>query len=128
MILDIRISVVTGRRLRRRRWIVSPETGFYTTVAKVDFALEFLAEARSEKKPWFLYLSFNAPHAPLQPLKEDYEKYKGRYEVGWDAIRTARVAKQKALGWFGQDVEPSAHDGAGGHDRPHRPGAGAAGG
>lgn len=92
-------------RLNGQPWTV-PSQGFYTTVANVDFALQFLTEARAEKKPWFLYLAFNAPHAPLQPLKTDYQKYLGRYDAGWDAIRAARVARQKELGLFGQDVEP----------------------
>jgi arylsulfatase len=93
-------------RLNGQPWSV-PEKGFYTTVANVDFALTFLAEAREAKKPWFLYLAFNAPHAPLQPLEADYKKYLGRYEGGWDAVRAARVEKQKSLGLFGRDLEPS---------------------
>jgi len=93
-------------RLNGEPWTV-PDEGFYTTVTKVDFALRFLNEARTEKKPWFLYLAFNAPHAPLQPLKQDYEKYSGRYESGWDKIRAARLAKQKKLKLFGNDLEPS---------------------
>jgi len=93
-------------RLNGEPWTV-PTEGFYTTVAKVDFALKFLDEARSTEKPWYLYVAFNAPHAPLQPLKEDYEKYLGRYDRGWDVIRDARMAKQRQLGLFGQDVKPS---------------------
>ncbi len=93
-------------RLNGENWDV-PEEGFYTTVANVDHALDFLGEARAEKKPWFLYLAFNAPHAPLQPLREDYEKYLGRYDQGWDAMREARLAKQRELGLFGKDVAPS---------------------
>jgi arylsulfatase A-like enzyme len=93
-------------RLNGKPWHVPPQ-GFYTTVANVDHALDFLGEARAEKKPWFLYVAFNAPHAPLQPIKADYEKYLGRYDAGWDAMRAARVAKQKKLGLFGRDVEPS---------------------
>ncbi len=89
-------------RLNGESWTVPPQ-GFYTTVANVDFALRFLKEARDEKKPWFLYLAFNAPHAPLQPLEADYERYLGRYDAGWDVIRTARAAKQKKLGLFGRD-------------------------
>lgn len=84
-----------------------PEQDFYTTVANVDHALGFLGEARVEKKPWFLYIAFNAPHAPLQPLKVDYEKYLGRYDAGWEVVRTARIAKQKQLGLFGREIEPS---------------------
>jgi arylsulfatase len=92
-------------RLNGKPWTV-PSEGFYTTVANVDFALRFLEEARREKKPWFLYLAFNAPHAPLQPLEADYRRYLGRYEVGWDIIRAARAAKQRELKLFGRDIEP----------------------
>ena len=52
-----------------------PKDGFYTTIANVDHAIDSLGEARKSEKPWYLYIAFNAPHAPLQPLKEDYEKY-----------------------------------------------------
>ena len=93
-------------RLNGQPWPV-PGTGFYTTVANVDHALDFLGEARAQRKPWFLYLAFNAPHAPLQPLQADYEKYLGRYDAGWDAIRAARVAKQQQLNLFGRAVEPA---------------------
>lgn len=92
-------------RLNGQPWQV-PEQGFYTTVADVDFALKFLAEARATQKPWFLYVAFNAPHAPLQPLAQDYRKYLGRYDAGWDVIRAARVKKQAQLGLFGKPVQP----------------------
>lgn len=93
-------------RLNGKPWQV-PSEGFYTTVANVDFAIRFLSEARAEKKPWFLYVAFNAPHAPLQPLEADYKRYLGRYDVGWDVVRAARVEKQRRLGLFGRDVTPS---------------------
>lgn len=93
-------------RLNGQPWRV-PAQGFYTTVANVDHALTFLTEARSEKKPWFLYLAFNAPHAPLQPLESDYRKHLGRYDEGWDRMRTRRLAKQKELNLFGREVEPA---------------------
>jgi arylsulfatase len=84
-----------------------PETGFYTTIANVDHALKFIAEARAAKKPWFHYIAFNAPHAPLQPLEQDFKKYQGRYDIGWDAIRAARVAKQKQTGLLPADSAES---------------------
>jgi len=84
-----------------------PEEGFYTTVADVNFALSFLKEARQSKKPWFLYLAFNAPHAPLQPLEADYKKYLGRYDSGWDVMRDARLKKMKSLNLLGKEYEPS---------------------
>ncbi|MGB6220822.1 MAG: arylsulfatase [Haloferula sp.] len=93
-------------RLNGQPWTV-PAKGFYTTVTKVDFALEFLKEARSETKPWFLYVAFNAPHAPLQPLKEDYDKYRTKYESGWDVMNRERHAKQQELGIFVPEVDPA---------------------
>jgi len=64
-------------RLNGRPWQV-PAEGFYTTVANVDFGLQFLKEARETNKPWYLYVAFNAPHAPLHALPDDYAKYKGK--------------------------------------------------
>jgi arylsulfatase A-like enzyme len=93
-------------RLNGVPWAV-PRQGFYTTVANVDFGLRFIAEARAAQKPWLLYLAFNAPHAPLQPMEADYKKYLGQYDAGWDVMRAARVAKQKQLGLFGREVEAS---------------------
>ncbi len=93
-------------RLNGQPWTV-PDHGFYTTTANVDQAIRFLGEARAEKKPWFLYIAFNAPHAPLQPLEADYKKYLGRYDVGWDTIRSTRVAKQKSIGLLPQDLPVS---------------------
>ena len=84
-------------RLNGTPWKV-PEDNFYTTVANVDFALRFLKEARREQQPWYLYVAFNAPHAPLHALPSDYRKYENRYEAGWDEIRQARFKKQKELG------------------------------
>ena len=93
-------------RLNGKPWQV-PKKGFYTTVADVDYALKFLNEARKTRKPWYLYIAFNAPHAPLHALPDDYAKYKGRYDKGWDVIRKARLAKQQTIGLFAQDLQPS---------------------
>ncbi len=91
-------------RLNGEKWQV-PDKDFYTTTAKVDFALKFLKEARETQKPWYLYVAFNAPHAPLHALEKDYQKYEGQYKVGWDAIYQARLEKQQQLGLFGQEVK-----------------------
>ncbi|MEN8849233.1 MAG: arylsulfatase [Akkermansiaceae bacterium] len=93
-------------RLNGKKWAV-PKEGFYTTVADVDYALKFLGEARETKKPWYLYVAFNAPHEPLHALPEDYAKYKGRYTEGWDAVRNSRITKQKELGILTSDLKPS---------------------
>lgn len=67
---------------------------FYTTEANVDFTMKFLDEALQSGKPFFHYIAFNAPHYPLQARKEDVEKYKGRYGMGWDVVRRQRYQRQ----------------------------------
>jgi len=93
-------------RLNGEPWEVSKQ-GFYTTTANVDYGLKFITEAREEKKPWFLYIAFNAPHAPLQPLKQDYEKYRQRYKGGWDEINRSRFEKQKKVGVIREETKAS---------------------
>ncbi|PXA04890.1 sulfatase [Coraliomargarita sinensis] len=91
-------------RLNGEKWEV-PEKDFYTTVANADWALKFIEEARERQQPWLCYMAFNAPHAPLHALKEDYKKYEGRYAKGWDAVYAARVARQKEMQLFGGDFK-----------------------
>ena len=77
-----------------------PPDAFYSTDAFGDYALDFLADARRQQKPFFLYLAFNAPHFPLHAKADDIARYADTYTVGWDAIREARLAKQIELGLF----------------------------
>ncbi|SMP56179.1 arylsulfatase [Neorhodopirellula lusitana] len=93
-------------RLNGEPWKV-PKKGFYTTVADVDYGLKFLDEARQTEQPWYMYVAFNAPHAPLHALPEDYAKYKGKYNDGWDVTRDKRIAKQKQLGILPETLKPS---------------------
>jgi arylsulfatase len=70
---------------------------YYKTRAITDYAIKFLKETNSKKKPFFLYVAYEAAHSPIHPLKEDFEKYQGRYLKGWDLVREQRFAKQKEL-------------------------------
>ncbi|MEM7234168.1 MAG: sulfatase-like hydrolase/transferase, partial [Planctomycetota bacterium] len=76
-----------------------PPGEFYATDAVTDHAIDFLRLARqTPKKPWFLYVAYNAPHFPLHAPKDEIAKYKDRYHVGWDKIRAERLQRMKALG------------------------------
>src|SRR5437764_2743159 len=75
-----------------------PKDGFYSTDAFGDYALDFLALARKEGKPFFQYLAFNAPHFPLHAKPEDIRKYADAYTKGWDRVREERLAKQIEIG------------------------------
>ena len=75
-----------------------PFTGFgpdfYATDAFTDYAIERAGAALDAKKPFFLYLSFNAPHVPLQAPEAEVRKYldRGVYQNGWNPIRRQRTA------------------------------------
>jgi arylsulfatase len=77
-----------------------PKDGFYSTDAFGDYSLDFLAEARRRKKPFFHYLAFNAPHFPLHAKPADIRKYADAYAGGWDALRKKRHARQIEIGLF----------------------------
>ncbi|MBL8792888.1 MAG: arylsulfatase [Planctomycetia bacterium] len=66
---------------------------WYVTDALTDQAIQFLDEASKRDQPFFLYLAHLAPHWPLQAKKRDIDRYRGRYDVGWDIIRARRHAR-----------------------------------
>ena len=73
---------------------------FYYTDAIADHAVRFITEHHyhADDKPFFLYVSFTAAHWPMHALPKDIEKYEGRYDSGYDAIRDARYQKMIRLG------------------------------
>lgn len=77
---------------------------FYSTDAFTDRALRYLDEQK-DKRPFFLYMAFTAPHYPIQAWPEDIAKYRGRYLAGWDKIREARFARQRAMGLLPNDSQ-----------------------
>lgn len=72
-------------------------TDFYSTDTFTDYTLRFIEESDSAR-PWFGYLSFTAPHWPLQAHETDVAKYAETYRDGPDAIRQRRFARLKELG------------------------------
>jgi len=63
-------------------------------------AIGWMAEhhASAPDKPFFLYLAFQTPHAPLHARQEDIARVRGRYDAGWERLRQARLARQRELG------------------------------
>ncbi|MHC2068266.1 arylsulfatase [Bremerella sp. T1] len=91
---------------------VEIDDDFYVTDAFTDHAIEFVDEAVNKtKKPFFLYLAHIAPHWPLQAKPEDIEKYNGKYDIGWDAVRKARFDRQTQMGFFPDGTQLSERDG-----------------
>ena len=72
---------------------------WYSTDLWTQFGIKFIDEATVAKRPFFLYLAFNAPHFPLQAPPEDIVRFRhGIYTNGWDKLREARYARQQAMG------------------------------
>ena len=78
----------------------TPEEGYHLTEDLTDKAIAFIADAKqvAPNKPFFLYFSTGARHAPHHVPKEWADKYKGEFDDGWDAYRERVFAKQKELG------------------------------
>lgn len=84
---------------------------FYTTDAFADHAIGFIGEElRGQKRPFFLYLAFTAPHWPLQAHPEEIVKYRGKYDIGWDRLREQRYRRQIELGLIDPKWKPSPRD------------------
>lgn len=91
---------------------VQTDEDFYATDTFTDVACGYISEVTErDDRPFFLYLAYNAPHWPLNAKWEDYQKYRGKYTEGWEALMKQRLAKQKELGLFAEDIEPAPHVG-----------------
>jgi len=72
-----------------------------------DKSVEWLHAVRAQdsEKPWLLYYSTGCSHAPHHVSKEWADKYKGKFDEGWDAYRQHTFERQKELGVIPQDTE-----------------------
>ncbi|MBE2225250.1 MAG: arylsulfatase, partial [Anaerolineae bacterium] len=75
-----------------------------------DKAIEWLHAVRAQDpvKPWMVYYSTGCSHAPHHVGKEWADKYKGKFDQGWDKLREETFARQKELGIIPPDTELTA--------------------
>ena len=91
---------------------VDTGNSFYATDTFTEVACKYITETtRQDDRPFFLYLAYNAPHWPLNAKVADFEKYRGRYTKGWEALMKTRLEKQKRIGLFAEDIQPAPHVG-----------------
>jgi arylsulfatase A-like enzyme len=78
----------------------SVEDGYHLTSDLVDRSIEFLGDLRAvgPDQPFFLYFATGACHSPHQAPKEWIDRYRGRFDDGWDALRDRIHARQLAMG------------------------------
>lgn len=79
---------------------------FYSTRNYTDSLIRFIDKNKADSKPFFAFLSYTAVHDPLHAPKEYIEKYKGKFDLGWDSLYTLRLNNVKALGIVQPDIKP----------------------
>ena len=86
-----------------------PEDGYHLTTDLTDKAIEFIKDAKMivPDKPFFMYFCPGATHAPHHAPKEWIEKYKGRFDMGYERYREQVFERQKQLGIFPDGAELS---------------------
>jgi len=87
----------------------NPETYYYTNAIS-DHATRFIREHKDDN-PFFLYVAYTAAHWPMHALEKDIDKYRGKYDEGYSAIREKRVEKMKKLGILPSYWQVSPKDG-----------------
>ena len=85
----------------------SPDEGYHLTEDLTDKAIEFIKDAKAvaPDKPFFLYYAPGAAHAPHHVSKEWADKFKGRFDMGYEAMREQTLARQKQMGIVPADTE-----------------------
>ncbi|MEJ2534412.1 MAG: arylsulfatase [Gammaproteobacteria bacterium] len=72
--------------------------GAYSTAHYTDRLIEFMDSNRGDGRPFFAFAAYTSPHWPLQVPDDELDRYAGRYDEGYDALRERRFASLKAAG------------------------------
>ena len=91
----------------------TPEEGYHLTEDMTDHAIAWVRQQKAlmPDKPFFAYFAPGATHAPHHVPVEWSDKYRGRFDEGWDALREETFARQKELGVVPESAELTArHD------------------
>jgi len=83
----------------------TPEQGYHLVDDMTEKATKWIAQqkALTPDRPFFVYFAPGATHAPHHVPKEWADKYKGKFDGGWDKLREEIFARQKALGVIPSD-------------------------
>ncbi len=86
---------------------------FYYTDAINDHAVRFIRDhvEKESDKPFFMYIAHTAPHWPMHAKETDIQKYRGKFDGGYDLIRTARVDRMRAMGLIDPAWQVAPQDG-----------------
>lgn len=77
--------------------------GYHLTADLIDKSIHLIAN-RTATKPFFLQLALGVAHSPIQVPSEWADRYRGKYDAGWDAIRLARFNRMREMGLIPEDT------------------------
>jgi arylsulfatase A-like enzyme len=88
----------------------TPEEGYHFTEDMTDKAISWVRQQKAlmGDKPFFMYFAPGATHAPHHVPKKWADKYKGKFNQGWDKLREETFARQKLLGVIPENAELTA--------------------
>jgi arylsulfatase len=88
----------------------TPEEGYHFTEDMTDKAIDWIRQQKAlmADKPFFVYFAPGATHAPHHVPKAWADRYRGKFDQGWDRVRAETFARQKELGVIPQDAELTA--------------------
>jgi len=88
----------------------TPAEGYHFMEDMTDKAMAWISQqkALAPDKPFFVYFAPGATHAPHHVPKEWADKYKGRFDHGWDKLREETIVRQKRLGVIPADCQLTA--------------------
>lgn len=88
----------------------TPEEGYHFMEDMTDKAVKWIGQqkALTPDKPFFVYFAPGATHAPHHVPKKWADKYKGKFDGGWDKLREETIARQKKLGIVPEDCQLTA--------------------
>src|SRR5918994_1664978 len=86
-----------------------PEEGYHLTEDLTDKAIQFIRDAKvvAPDRPFFMYFCPGATHAPHHAPKEWIDRYRGRFDMGYEAYREQVFERQKKMGILAQNAELS---------------------
>jgi arylsulfatase len=84
-----------------------PRADYHLSEDLADQAIAWIGEQRAlrPERPFLVYLAPGATHAPLQVPRAWRERFRGRFDAGWDALREQILARQKQLGVVPRDAQ-----------------------
>ena len=85
----------------------TPDEGYHLTEDLADHAIAWIRQQKTlaPDKPFFAYFAPGATHAPHHAPREWIDRYRGRFDGGWDVLREETIARQKALGVIPAEAE-----------------------